>query len=74
MSEKYGKKRFANILHDLKRKPLLERQAGLTGFSGGACSLCYVKFDVGDAKIWTRESGKCHFRCYVQWKKQGGLK
>ena len=59
--------RFAELLE--KQKP--RGKAGLDTFGTDKCSLCGVKFDAGDAKVWTAETGKVHFSpCYMKWKKE----
>jgi len=62
-------KRFADIVAK-HQPPLMEKRAGLDGFPGNNCGLCGVAFDPLDAKIWTRETGKVHYRCYVEWRKK----
>ena len=59
-------KRFAELVDGLKPP---QRGTGLDTFPGDACTICTVKFDNTDAKIWTRETGKCHYKCYIGWKK-----
>ena len=53
--------RFEEVRQALKPK----RSA--FAFTGG-CELCGVAFDSCDAKIWTRETGKAHFACYLKGK------
>lgn len=60
--------RFAEVLETMKPQPV--KRAGLDNFAGDRCGLCGVSFDPKDAKIWTRETGKVPFRCYVKWKKE----
>lgn len=50
-------------------------KSGLDNFGSDRCDLCGVKFDVGDAKIWTQEIGKAHFYpCYLYFKGDVGGK
>jgi len=60
--------RFAEIVEALKPKS----KSGLDTFGTDTCSICSVKFDPSDAKVWTRETGKAHFTCYL--KAKGKLK
>ena len=46
-------------------EPVMRRSAGV---KGDICELCGVSFDPGDAKVWTRETGSCHFYpCYLDF-------
>jgi len=60
-------KRFSDIAAE-HHTPLMQKRSGLDGFPGDKCSLCGVAFDPKDAKIWTRETGKAHYRCYIGWR------
>ena len=54
-------KRFEEMRQLLKPK----RQVGV---EGSKCQLCGKWFDPGDAKVWTRETGACHFYpCYLDF-------
>ena len=61
-------KRFADIAEE-HHAPLMQKRSGLDGW-GDNCSLCGVAFDPADAKIWTRETGKAHYRCYAEWRQK----
>lgn len=58
--------RFADLTESLK--PAQIKRAGLDNFGSDKCDLCGVTFDVGDAKVWTQETGKVHFKCYLKRK------
>ena len=62
-------KRFADIIVE-HQPPLMEKRSGLDGFPGDKCNLCGVGFDPTDAKIWTLETGKVHYRCYADWRQK----
>jgi hypothetical protein len=56
--------RFSELIES--RKP--KGKSGLDFFAGDACSLCGVKFDRWDALYWSQTTGKCHYRCYAEWR------
>ena len=62
-------KRFADIVAE-HHAPVMQKRAGLDAFEGTRCLLCGVTFDSKDSKIWTRETGKVHYRCYAEWRQK----
>lgn len=54
--------RFEEVRQTLKQKPKPR-------ITAEKCALCGVAFDPVDARVWTRETGACHFYpCFLDFK------